>query len=46
MGWIEDKSVWFFLPTFTDEFVDGKTAKSLQSFGEIVCGDEVGEVGA
>lgn len=45
MGWIESKSVRFFLPAFNDELVDGETSEGFEPFGEVVCGNEVGEVG-
>ena len=44
MGWIESKSVLLFLPTFTDELVDGKASESLEPLGEVVGGNEVEEV--
>jgi hypothetical protein len=45
MGWgIEIKSVRLFLPTFTDELVDGETSESLEPFGEVVGDNEVNEV--
>ena len=44
MGGIESKSIRFFLPAFTDEFVGGETTESLESFGEVVSSDEVAEV--
>jgi hypothetical protein len=44
MGWIESKSLWFVLPAFTDEFVGGESGEGLESFGEVVSGDEVVEV--
>jgi hypothetical protein len=46
MGWIESKSERFFLPAFTDESIDGKTSESLGALSEVVCGNEVGEVGS
>jgi len=33
MGWIEDKSIWIFLPAFADELVYGETPKSLEPPG-------------
>lgn len=45
MGWIESKSVGLFLPAFTDEFVNGETAQSPGSLGEVVSGDKVSEMG-
>lgn len=44
MGWIEDKSIWIFLPAFADELVYGVTSKDLELLGEVICGKEVGEV--
>jgi hypothetical protein len=44
MGWIEGKCVWLLLPAFADELVGGESAKSLETFGEVVGGDEVAEV--
>jgi hypothetical protein len=46
MDGIESKSIGFFLPAFADEFVGCKAAESLESFGEIVSGDEVAEMNA
>jgi len=43
MGWVESKSVWFILPAFADELVGGESGEGLESFGEVVCGDEVVE---
>jgi hypothetical protein len=44
MGWVENKSIGFFLPAFTDEFVSSETAKGLEAFGGVVGGDEIVEV--
>jgi len=44
MGWIESKSVRFFLPAFTDELVDRETSEGLEPLGEVVGGDEVEQV--
>ena len=44
MGWVENKSIGFFLPAFTDELEGGESTESLESFGEIVSSDEVVEV--
>ncbi len=44
MGWIEGKSVWLFLPAFTDEFVGGNALEGLEPFSEVVGSDEVAEV--
>ena len=41
MDGIESKSIRFFLPASADEFVGGKAAESLESFGEVVGSDEV-----
>ena len=46
MDGIESKSSWFFLPASADEFVGGKAAESLESFGEVVGSDEVAEMNA
>ena len=46
MDGVESKSIRFFLPAFADEFVGGKAAESLESFGEVVGSDEVAEVNA
>ena len=46
MDGIESKSIRFFLPASADEFVGGKAAESLESFGEVVGSDEVAEVNA
>jgi hypothetical protein len=44
MGWVENKSIGFFLPAFTDELEGGESTESLESFGKIVSSDEVVEV--
>jgi hypothetical protein len=44
MGWIEGKSVWFYLPVFADEIIDGKSMEGLESFCEVIGNDEVVEV--
>jgi len=44
MGWIEDKSVWFFLPGFTDEFVVREGFEGLESAGEAIGPQKVVEV--
>ena len=44
MGWVENKSIWFFLPAFTDELEGGESTESLESFSEIVSSDEIVEV--
>jgi SAM-dependent methyltransferase len=44
MVWIEGKSVWFFLPGFADELIDGKAMEGLESFCEVIGSDEVVEV--
>jgi hypothetical protein len=36
MGWIEGKCVRLLLPAFANEFVGGESAKSLETFGEVV----------
>src|ERR1700757_4624617 len=46
MDGIESKSIRFFLPASADEFVGGKAAESLESFGEVVGSDEVAEMNA
>ena len=46
MDGIESKPIRFFLPASADEFVGGKAAESLESFGEVVGSDEVAEVNA
>jgi hypothetical protein len=38
MAWVESKSVGFFLPALTDEFVNGRTAGGLESLGEVIGG--------
>ncbi len=45
MGWVESKSLGFFLPAVADEFVGSHTHKSFESAGEVVGGDEVAEMG-
>jgi hypothetical protein len=45
-GWVESKSIRFFLPASADEFVGGKAAESLESFGEVIGSDEVAEMNA
>src|SRR5271170_202482 len=44
MDRIENKSIGFLLPAFADELVGCEATESLQTFGEVVSGDEVGEV--
>ena len=44
MGWVESKSVRFILPAFTDEFIRSESGEGLESFGEVISGDEVIEV--
>ena len=44
MDWVEGKSVGLFLPAFAGELVGGETAEGLESFGEVVSGNEVAEV--
>jgi hypothetical protein len=44
MGWVEGKSVWFVLPGFADELIDGKSMEGLESFCEVIGRDEVVEV--
>ena len=46
MDWIEDEALGLFRPGFTDVFIGGKATEGLQAPGEVVSGDEVGEVGA
>jgi hypothetical protein len=44
MGWVECKSVRFVLPAFADEFVGGESSEGLESFSEVVRGDEIVKV--
>lgn len=44
MGRIENQSIGFFFPAFTDELEGGESTQSLESFGETVSSDEVVEV--
>jgi hypothetical protein len=46
MDGVESKSIRFFLPAFADELIGGEAVESLESFGEVVSGDEVAEVSA
>jgi Transposase DDE domain len=46
MDRIKSKSIGLLLPAFADEFVGGEAAESFESFGEVVGGDEVAEVGS
>ena len=44
MGWIESESLWFFCPYRADVFVRYESFESLESSGEVVGTDEVGEM--
>src|SRR6185437_10386921 len=44
MGWVESESVWLFRPDLADVFVRRKSPEGLQATGEVVGGDEVGQV--
>jgi hypothetical protein len=44
MDWIEDESIRFSCPAFADVFVGREALKGLEPAGEVVGGDEVGEV--
>ena len=44
MDRIESKSIGFLLPACADEFVSREAPERLESFGEVVSGDEVAEV--
>ena len=44
MGWVECKSVGFLGPDFTDVLVGRETSESLESSGEVISCDEVGQV--
>lgn len=46
MGWIEFEVLGLFCPSFADELVRGKTFEGLESAGEVVGGNEVGQVSA
>lgn len=46
MDGIESKSIRFFLPAFADELIGREAMERLESFGEVVSGDEVAEVGS
>ncbi len=45
MGWIEGKSVGVVLPAFTDVFLGSESLECLESAGEVVGRDEIGEMG-
>src|SRR6516164_1968676 len=44
MEWIEPELIRVFCPAFADVFVGGEPAKGFQPFGEVVGGQEVGEM--
>ena len=44
MGWIELEVLGLSCPGFADELVRGKTFEGLESAGEVVCSNEVGQV--
>jgi len=44
VDWVECKSVWVLRPDFAEVFVGRQSVKSLESSGEVVCGEEVGQV--
>ena len=44
MGWIKFESMGFFCPEGADVFVGCKSSEGLESSGEVVGVDEVGEV--
>src|ERR1700680_1928797 len=46
MDWIEGETVWFFCPDVADVFVWGEAFQCLKPTAEVVCGDEVGQVGS
>src|SRR4051812_45491392 len=46
MDGVESKSIRFFLPAFADELRGREAMERLESFGEVVSGDEVAEVGS
>lgn len=46
MDGIASKSIRFSLPAFANEFVGCEAMERLESFGEVVGGNEVAEVGA
>src|ERR1700694_6226495 len=46
MDWIEGETVWFFCPDVADVFVWGEAFQGLEPTAEVVCGDEVGQVGS
>jgi len=44
MDWVESKSVWGLCPEFAEVFVGREALECLESSGEVVCGEEVGQV--
>lgn len=44
MGWIEFEALWFFCPDGADVFVGCKPLEGLESSGEVIGADEVGEM--
>jgi hypothetical protein len=46
MDGVESKSIRFFLPAFADELIGREAMERLESFGEVVSGEEVAEVGS
>ena len=44
MGWVESKSIWGLRPEFAEVFVGGKALERLESSGEVVGCEEVGQV--
>src|ERR1700693_6115383 len=46
MDGVESKSIRFFLPAFADELIGREAMERLESFGEVVSGYEVAEVGS
>src|ERR1700732_1736303 len=44
MGWVECKSAWLLGPEFADGFVGREALEGLESSGEVIGCDEVGQV--
>src|SRR5882757_5364888 len=44
MDWVESKSIWCLRPEFAKVFVGRESLEGLESSGEVVCPEEVGQV--
>jgi transposase len=46
MDRIDDESLWFYCPSFADEFVGREPLERLEAAAEVICGNEALEMGS